>query len=142
MGLMAKTGAASYAGPMLAGDFCIDKTVDFTLENFWQCLAGPTHVITELAENNPSVNLTGTIWGGNLAMMVSLLGTEYFPIVEGGILYVEDVNEHPYRIERMPILIQKAACPLIERHSTALALRIWSCSSSSMFTMPILCPCI
>jgi muramoyltetrapeptide carboxypeptidase len=108
MGLMAKTGAISYAGPMFAGDFATDKPVDFTLDNFWQCLAGPTHVITELAAGNPSVNLTGKIWGGNLAMLVSLLGTEYFPQIEGGILYVEDVNEHPYRVERMLLQLMQA----------------------------------
>ena len=108
MGLMAKTGAISYAGPMFAGDFAADKPVDFTLDNFWQCLAGPTHVITELAAGNPSVNLTGKIWGGNLAMLVSLLGTEYFPLIEDGILYVEDVNEHPYRVERMLLQLMQA----------------------------------
>src|SRR5690606_38326467 len=37
----------------------------------------------------------------------------------------------------MPILIQKAACALIDRHDTALALRSWSCRSSSMFTITI-----
>jgi len=42
-----------------------------------------------------------TIWGGNLSVLVSLLGTPYFPIVKGGILFLEDVGEHPYRIERM-----------------------------------------
>lgn len=42
-----------------------------------------------------------TIWGGNLAMLTSLLGTEYFPDIKGGILFLEDVGEHPYRIERM-----------------------------------------
>ena len=108
MGLMAKTGAISYAGPMFAGDFAADQPVDFTLDNFWQCLAGPTHVITELAAGNPSVNVAGKVWGGNLAMLVSLLGTEYFPAIEGGILYVEDVNEHPYRIERMLLQLMQA----------------------------------
>jgi muramoyltetrapeptide carboxypeptidase len=108
MGLMAKTGAISYAGPMFAGDFAADKPVDFTLDNFWQCLAGPTHVITELAAGNPSVNVAGKVWGGNLAMLVSLLGTEYFPAIEGGILYVEDVNEHPYRVERMLLQLMHA----------------------------------
>jgi muramoyltetrapeptide carboxypeptidase len=108
MGLMAKTGAISYAGPMFAGDFAADKPVDFTLDNFWQCLAGPTHTITELAAGNPSVNVSGKIWGGNLAMLVSLLGTEYFPVIEDGILYVEDVNEHPYRVERMLLQLMQA----------------------------------
>ena len=41
------------------------------------------------------------LWGGNLAVLCSLLGTPYFPAIEGGILFLEDVAEHPYRIERM-----------------------------------------
>lgn len=41
------------------------------------------------------------LWGGNLAILCSLLGTPYFPDVKGGILFLEDVAEHPYRIERM-----------------------------------------
>ena len=41
------------------------------------------------------------LWGGNLAVLTSLVGTPYLPQVKGGILFVEDVAEHPYRIERM-----------------------------------------
>ena len=41
------------------------------------------------------------MWGGNLSVLVSLLGTPYFPEIKGGILFLEDVGEHPYRIERM-----------------------------------------
>jgi muramoyltetrapeptide carboxypeptidase len=108
MALMAKTGAASYAGPMFAGDFGAVEPVDFTLDQFWQCLAGPTHVISERVEGNPVFEASGTIWGGNLAMLVSLLGTEYFPRIDGGILFVEDINEHPYRIERMLLQLLQA----------------------------------
>lgn len=42
-----------------------------------------------------------SLWGGNLAVLCSLLGTPYFPVVKDGILFLEDVAEHPYRIERM-----------------------------------------
>jgi muramoyltetrapeptide carboxypeptidase len=41
------------------------------------------------------------LWGGNLTVLTSLLGTPYFPDIKGGILFLEDVAEHPYRIERM-----------------------------------------
>jgi muramoyltetrapeptide carboxypeptidase len=41
------------------------------------------------------------LWGGNLSVLTSLLGSSYFPLVKGGILFFEDVGEHPYRIERM-----------------------------------------
>ena len=42
-----------------------------------------------------------TLWGGNLSVLASLVGTPYFPDVKGGILFLEDVAEHPYRIERL-----------------------------------------
>jgi muramoyltetrapeptide carboxypeptidase len=42
-----------------------------------------------------------TIWGGNLTMLASLVGTGYLPDIKGGILFLEDVGEHPYRIERL-----------------------------------------
>lgn len=42
-----------------------------------------------------------TLWGGNLSVLSALLGSEYFPAIKGGILFLEDVGEHPYRIERM-----------------------------------------
>lgn len=108
MGLMARAGGLSYAGPMIAGDFGATDTVDFTLDDFWHCLAGPTHTISSQATGNPAVDLRGTVWGGNLAMMGSLLGTPYFPRIDGGILYLEDINEHPYRIERMLLQLQQA----------------------------------
>ena len=108
MGLYAKAGALGYAGPMLAGDFGAVEPDSFTLGQFWSCLAGPTHLIEEEAAGNPAVDVAGTIWGGNLAMLVSLLGTDYFPRIEGGILFVEDIGEHPYRVERMLLQLMQA----------------------------------
>ena len=113
MGLMAKTGAMSYAGPMFSGDFCAEELVDFTIDDFFACLAGPAHVVhggggDGGAADNPQVEVSGTVWGGNLSMLVSLLGTEYFPRIEGGILFIEDTNEHPYRIERMLLQLLQA----------------------------------
>jgi len=108
MGLYAKTGALSYSGPMLAGDFGAAEPDAFTLGQFWSCLAGPTHTIQEQARANPALDVYGTIWGGNLAMLVSLLGTDYFPRIEGGILFVEDIAEHPFRVERMLLQLMQA----------------------------------
>ena len=42
-----------------------------------------------------------TLWGGNLCVLTSLLGTPYFPKINNGLLYLEDVAEHPYKIERL-----------------------------------------
>jgi muramoyltetrapeptide carboxypeptidase len=41
-------------------------------------------------------------------MLVSLLGTDYFPRIDGGILFIEDIAEHPYRIERMLLQLMQA----------------------------------
>ena len=41
------------------------------------------------------------LWGGNLSVLTALLGTPYFPQIKGGVLFLEDVGEHPYRVERM-----------------------------------------
>jgi muramoyltetrapeptide carboxypeptidase len=108
MGLMAKTGAISYAGPMLAGDFGAAEPVAYTLDDFWHCLAGPTHTIAGEACGNPALEASGRIWGGNLAMLVSLLGTDYFPRIDGGIVFIEDIGEHPYRVERMLLQLMQA----------------------------------
>ena len=108
MALLAKTGAMSYAGPMLVPDFAGREVLDFTLRDFFQCLAGPTHRICQVACNNPTLDVEGTVWGGNLAMINSLVGTEYFPQVDDGILFVEDVNEHPYRVERLLLQLMQS----------------------------------
>ena len=108
MALYAKTGASSYAGPMFAGDFGTAEPVDFTLDDFWHCLAGPTHTVAGQGADNPVLETAGTVWGGNLAMIMSLMGTEYFPRIDDGILYLEDIAEHPYRIERMLLQLMQA----------------------------------
>ncbi len=108
MGMYAATGAASYAGPMLLSDFAPAEVEQFTIDDFRACLRGPTHRICQQVPGNPEADVRGTIWGGNLAMIMSLLGTAYFPTISDGILFVEDVNEHPYRVERMLLQLLQA----------------------------------
>ena len=50
----------------------------------------------------------GVLWGGNLTLVISLLGTPHWPKVKGGILFLEDISEHPYRVERMLLQLQQA----------------------------------
>lgn len=118
MGLMARAGGPSYAGPMVAGDFGAVEPVAFTLDDFWSCLAGPTHTITERVAGNPALEVGGTVWGGNLAMIAALLGTPYFPRIDDGILWLEDIGEHPYRVERM--LLQLMQTGVLERQQAVV----------------------
>ena len=109
MGLLAKTKAISWAGPHAASDFGAADLDDITLACFddmaqgrgegagWRLPASDLDHLPKkalLAEH-------ATLWGGNLSVLCSLVGTPYFPEVQGGVLFLEDVAEHPYRIERM-----------------------------------------
>ncbi|HEV7855979.1 MAG TPA: muramoyltetrapeptide carboxypeptidase [Herminiimonas sp.] len=117
MGLLAH-GAASFAGPMLCDDFVRDELSEFTLGSFWQCLLGPTHSVHAVTDDNPEMDVSGTLWGGNLAMLAHLVGSPYLPQIENGILFVEDVNEHPYRVERM--LLQLLHAGILQRQQVLL----------------------
>lgn len=112
MGLLAKTGAISFSGPMLCADFERNELSgglsDYTINNFWQCMTQASHTVIGQAEDNPQLSITGRLWGGNLAMLTHLVGSPWLPKVQGGILFVEDVNEHPYRVERMMLQLLHA----------------------------------
>jgi muramoyltetrapeptide carboxypeptidase len=104
--LLAQTGAVSWAGPALLEDFGVDGTPDDIMEACFDDLlmeqgegAGWRLPAAEAVESLAVRH--ATLWGGNLSVLVSLLGTPYWPEVKGGVLFLEDVGEHPYRIERM-----------------------------------------
>jgi muramoyltetrapeptide carboxypeptidase len=46
-------------------------------------------------------SVQGKILGGNLTVLVSLSGTPYYPDFEDAILFIEDIGEDPYKIDRM-----------------------------------------
>lgn len=50
----------------------------------------------------------GTLWGGNLSVVTSMIGTPWFPKIQNGILFLEEVGEEPYRIDRMLTQIKQA----------------------------------
>jgi muramoyltetrapeptide carboxypeptidase len=101
LGLLAQTGAVSYAGPTAHYDFGGERVDDLTEALFGETMRGELEILSFETQDADPVDCRGTLWGGNLAMVTSLLGTPYFPQVKGGILFLEDVNEHPYRVERM-----------------------------------------
>jgi muramoyltetrapeptide carboxypeptidase len=118
MAMLAQTGAVSFAGPMICDDYAREDTSDFTHRNFWACLTQSAHSISWLNPDNPVVEVSGTLWGGNLAMLTHLAGTPYFPAISDGILFIEDINEHPYRIERM--LLQLLHTGVLSRQKALL----------------------
>jgi muramoyltetrapeptide carboxypeptidase len=97
---LAATGMVTFAGPVVTGDFGAVEPSAFTLEHCCGLLDRSRYEVACVLEG-PDVACAGTLWGGNLAMVAHLAGTPYFPDVDGGVLFLEDVGETPYRIERM-----------------------------------------
>lgn len=124
MGLLAKTGAISLAGPMLNYDFGPlnefgepESPSNFTWQHFETAVQSRRFSIAVpdqqsfAGDIDFSQNISGMLWGGNLTVMTTLLATPYFPSakqVQGGVLFLEDINEHPYRIERMLLQLLEA----------------------------------
>ncbi|WP_127501084.1 S66 peptidase family protein [Actinoplanes solisilvae] len=50
----------------------------------------------------------GTLLGGNLAMLVSTVGTRHALDTRGAILLLEDINEEPFRVDRMLVHLRRA----------------------------------
>ncbi len=97
---LARGGMTTLAGPVAASDFGAVTPCAFTLDHCFGVLEHAQHEV-QCTLDGPDLAVAGTLWGGNLAMVAHLVGTSYMPAVEGGILFLEDVGETPYRIERM-----------------------------------------
>ncbi len=114
LSMLAQTGTPTWAGPALLEDFGVAEEPDEIMQAcFDDLLSGQgegTGWRLPLSDLRAHPELVGEdgwgveqamLWGGNLSVLVSMLGTPYFPQIEGGVLFLEDVAEHPYRIERM-----------------------------------------
>lgn len=106
LAVFAKTGAITWQGPSLGEDFGSVEPPDEIMQACFDDLLQEQGEGAgwRLAKDQSELALqihNATLWGGNLSVLVSMLGTPYFPKTKSGILFLEDVGEHPYRIERM-----------------------------------------
>jgi muramoyltetrapeptide carboxypeptidase len=109
MGLIAHAKAPSWWGPMACDDFGRAELDEITPDCFVEAMTGALEAVGFRTEAGfDGLDVAGQIWGGNLAMLVSLLGTPHWPRVRGGVLLLEDVAEHPYRVERMLLQLHQA----------------------------------
>ena len=133
LGLLAKTGAITLSGPMLSYDFGkIDEAGkaiapdSFMWKHFQSAIQErnldcSVSAPQSFLANAGSKKITGMLWGGNLTVLAGLVGTPYLPSqqqTQNGILFLEDVNEHPYRIERM--LMQLLDASILSKQSAIL----------------------
>lgn len=123
LGLLAHTGAVSWAGPMATGDFGRAEADggldDVTVDCFREAMSGELEAVGFRAPAGfDGLEARGVLWGGNLAIVCAMLGTRHWPNVRGGVLFLEDVGEHPYRIERMLLQLHQAG--VIDRQKAVL----------------------
>jgi muramoyltetrapeptide carboxypeptidase len=104
--VLARTGAVTWAGPAVGEDFGTEAEPDeIMLACFGDLASGQGEGTGWQLPRNEAVaepfETHGVLWGGNLAIVAALAGTPWMPSIKAGILFLEDVHEHPYRIERM-----------------------------------------
>lgn len=133
--VLARTGATTWSGPALGADFGTEDAPDDIMQACfddlacgqgegagWQLpkadLAGQGARVRRSIDGPGWTAKGATLWGGNLAVLTSLVGTPWLPAVDKGILFLEDVNEHPYRIERA--LTQLLHAGVIDRQRAVL----------------------
>jgi muramoyltetrapeptide carboxypeptidase len=113
-------GLSMWAGPLACDDFGRSEAEggvdDVTRDCFTEAMSGALEAVgfretsgfrAPTAEFD-GLEARGRLWGGNLTVLCSLLGTPHWPKVKGGLLFLEDINEHPYRVERMLLQLQQA----------------------------------
>ena len=102
--MLAKSQTPSWAGPGLLEDFGREDEPDEIMQACFDDLISGRGEGTgwRLPKSEAGEALIrGSLWGSNLSVLSALVGTPYLPTITGGILFIEDVNEHPYRVERM-----------------------------------------
>jgi muramoyltetrapeptide carboxypeptidase len=102
----AKTGRITWQGPALGEDFGSEEEPDDIMQACFDDLLleqgeGTGWQLPKADAERRVLIKDAPLWGGNLTVLTSLLGTPYFPQMKGGVLFLEDVGEHPYRVERM-----------------------------------------
>jgi muramoyltetrapeptide carboxypeptidase len=104
--VLAETGSVTWSGPALGEDFGVEGEPDDIMQACFEDLVsgqgeGTGWQLPRTEAAAAPLDLKGQLWGGNLAIMAAMAGTPWMPKIKGGILFLEDVHEHPYRVERM-----------------------------------------
>ena len=103
MAAYACANLVTFHGPMLSIDLGKGEPDSFTEQHLWLTLTQDTQRIDDIACDHgyDPRRIDGPLWGGNLSLLAHLAGTPYFPAIDEGILYVEEIAEEPYAIERL-----------------------------------------
>jgi muramoyltetrapeptide carboxypeptidase len=106
LAIFRKIGLVTFSGPM-TGIEMWKGIAPYTEEHFWQLLTSTKKIgVLKNPYDEPSKILKhgkthGQLLGGNLSMIACLMGTPFVPKFLDSILFLEDVEEAPHRIDRM-----------------------------------------
>lgn len=94
-----KSGLITFSGPMAQSDF--NDINEYSQNEFFTRLSSNSNILYSKAYKNYGVcdEAQGILWGGNLSSLVSLCGIDFIPD-ERFILFVEDLNEDSYKLDR------------------------------------------
>ncbi len=106
--IYAKTGMITYHGPVGYSSWG-----DFTYKAFQNMVIHGKNGVLPLHETNRPKTIhggkaSGRLIGGNLTVFTTLVGTPYMPNYEGAILFLEEIDEEPYSIDRMLVQLKQA----------------------------------
>lgn len=98
-----ETGLVTFHGPMMSSD--LTGEIDSVTEQGLNQIVKPTPLMlteqTEPLSILQSGRVNGPFVGGNLTLLSSLVGSQYQLNAKGSILFIEEIEEEPYRIDRM-----------------------------------------
>jgi muramoyltetrapeptide carboxypeptidase len=105
LAVFSRTGLISFSGPMLATE--LYGPAPYTEEHFWGMLTSPAYALSiRNHEDHPVTCIRpgkaeGRLIGGNLSVLSSMIGTPYLASFRNALIFIEDINEPAYRIDRM-----------------------------------------
>lgn len=144
LALLARASYVSFAGPMACPDFGHDAPSDWHPDHFEGMLQSSTHqsppIPLGMGDHVPALRsvarqgIEGVLWGGNLSLVTHLAGTPYMPSVPGGLLFLEEVNEEPYHVERM--LMQLFHAGLLQDQQAILLGSFLGCEPTARSASP------
>ncbi len=106
--LLKKSGLLSFHGPMTASDLIKPDYPAYSRQSFWLTITEPIppgSILRGYRKKTVSVirrgKVSGELIGGNLTVLCTLIGTPFEPVFRGKILFLEEVDEKPYRVDRL-----------------------------------------
>lgn len=98
-----RNGIMSIHAPM-AKHFADEGESDMSVQYIKDVITGKSidfHIPVKSSILNREGEVMGALFGGNLSVLTSLLGSKYFKVPADGILFLEDIGEKPYKVDRM-----------------------------------------